>query len=181
MVLAIRKIPIFGPGGGAAPLGDPSNPSYNVAVSDEIAAASRNKAAKDADTARLHPLDAREPSRVPEGIAASETLSTIPESVAASTLNAVSLGEAPLRDQDLDDDSGSIVGSQTLHKSTSRLSEASGVSPELQRTKSPQGRRQAGHTAPSSVSVGSRQGTGLETIASRVEVGSFDHEAQATR
>lgn len=91
MVLATRKIPIFGPGGGAAPLGDPSNPSYNVAVSDEIAAATRDKAAKDADAARIHPLGPREPSRVPDGPTASEPLSTIPESVAASTLNAVSL------------------------------------------------------------------------------------------
>lgn len=177
----MRKIPIFGPGGGAAPFGDPSNPSYNVAVSDEIAAATRDKAAKDADAAIIHPLGPREPSRVPDGPTASEPLSTIPESVAASTLNAVSLGEAPLRDQGLDDDRGSIVGSQTLHKSTSQLSEASGASPELQKTKSPQGRRKAGHTAPSSTSVGSRQGAVLETIANRKEGGTFDHEAQATR
>ncbi|PVH74771.1 hypothetical protein DL98DRAFT_575425 [Cadophora sp. DSE1049] len=168
MVLAMRKIPIFGPGGGGAPLGDPSNPSYNVAVSDEIAAAARDKAAKDADAARLYSLSLRELSKVPEGPAGSETLPAIPESVAADSLNAVSLGDAPLRDQELDDDTVSLVGSQTLHKSTSRFSEASGVSQDLQKTKSPQGRRKAGHAAPSSSSMTSRQRTDLETIASRI-------------
>jgi hypothetical protein len=42
LVLALRKVPIFGPGGGGgAPLGDPANPTYSVSVSDEIASAAR--------------------------------------------------------------------------------------------------------------------------------------------
>lgn len=56
LVLALRKVPIFGPGGGGPALGDPANPSYSVAVSDEQAALAREKAARDADQARLHPM-----------------------------------------------------------------------------------------------------------------------------
>lgn len=37
MVLALRKVPIFGPGGGAAGLGDRANPTYSVAISDSEA------------------------------------------------------------------------------------------------------------------------------------------------
>ncbi|KAL5332055.1 hypothetical protein ACEPPN_001598 [Leptodophora sp. 'Broadleaf-Isolate-01'] len=164
LVLAMRKVPIFGPGGGVALLGDPSNPSYTVAVSDEIAAASRDKATKNTDAARLRPLNQGELPGASDVPAGSETLATIPESMAAKALNAINLGEAPLRDQETDNESVNIVGSQTLHKSTSRLSEASGLSPDLQQTKGPHGRRKAGHTAPSSSSMSSRQGTGLETI-----------------
>ncbi|TVY38847.1 putative MscS family protein [Lachnellula occidentalis] len=56
LVLALRKIPIFAPGGGAAALGDPTNPAYSVAVSDEVATAARHKATVDLDAARLMPL-----------------------------------------------------------------------------------------------------------------------------
>lgn len=41
LVLALRKVAIFGPGGGAPPLVDPRNPAYDVTVSDEIAAGAR--------------------------------------------------------------------------------------------------------------------------------------------
>ncbi|EXJ90349.1 hypothetical protein A1O1_03448 [Capronia coronata CBS 617.96] len=56
LVLAMRKIPIFGPGGGGAAAGDPANPTYSVAISDEEA--NRNKAAfeEDKDKNRLVPL-----------------------------------------------------------------------------------------------------------------------------
>lgn len=56
LVLAMRKIPLYGPGGGGAPAGDPANPTYSVAISDEEA--KRNKAAfeEDKDKSRLIPL-----------------------------------------------------------------------------------------------------------------------------
>lgn len=55
LVVAVRKIPIYGPGGGGAALGDPSNPSYSVSVSDEQAKAYREKAAQDKEAGRLIP------------------------------------------------------------------------------------------------------------------------------
>lgn len=58
LVLAIRKVPIFGPGGGGAALGDPSNPSYSVSITDEKAQQYREKAAEKKEQARLVPTSA---------------------------------------------------------------------------------------------------------------------------
>ncbi|KAG0648727.1 Mechanosensitive ion channel Msy1 [Hyphodiscus hymeniophilus] len=55
LVLALRKVPIYGPGGGGEPLGGPTNPSYSVAVSDSLAAESRDKAAEAKEAKRLVP------------------------------------------------------------------------------------------------------------------------------
>ncbi|KAI1084363.1 Mechanosensitive ion channel-domain-containing protein [Whalleya microplaca] len=56
LTLALKKVPIYAPGGGGEALGGPTNPTYSVAVSDAVAAASRDKAAKDKDAARLVPV-----------------------------------------------------------------------------------------------------------------------------
>ena len=55
LVLALRKVPIYGPGGGAEPLGGPSNPGYSVAISDSWAAEARDKAAAAKEGKRLVP------------------------------------------------------------------------------------------------------------------------------
>ncbi|KAM0504467.1 hypothetical protein D7B24_005658 [Verticillium nonalfalfae] len=55
LVLSLKKVPIYAPGGGAEALGGPTNPTYSVSVSDEIAAASRDEAAKKKEAARLIP------------------------------------------------------------------------------------------------------------------------------
>ena len=55
LVLALRKIPINGPGGGGAALGSVDQPSYTVAVSDATAAANRDAYAKSKDEKRLVP------------------------------------------------------------------------------------------------------------------------------
>ena len=41
LVLALRKVPIYGPGAGGAGAGDPANPTYSVAISHEIAEANK--------------------------------------------------------------------------------------------------------------------------------------------
>lgn len=55
LALALKKVPINGPGGGGEALGGPTNPSYSVTVSDAIAAAARDKADRDKDAARMVP------------------------------------------------------------------------------------------------------------------------------
>ncbi|KAG7136846.1 Mechanosensitive ion channel protein Msy1 like [Verticillium longisporum] len=52
LVLSLKKVPIYAPGGGSEALGGPTNPTYSVSVSDEIAAASREEAAKKKEAAR---------------------------------------------------------------------------------------------------------------------------------
>ena len=55
LVLAIRKVPIYGPGGGGAALGSMDAPSYSVAVSPEDAAKFRDAFDAGKDAKRLHP------------------------------------------------------------------------------------------------------------------------------
>ncbi|UNI20181.1 hypothetical protein JDV02_006297 [Purpureocillium takamizusanense] len=55
LAIALKKIPIYGPGGGAEALGGPTNPTYSVAVTDQFASAARDAAAKDKETGRMVP------------------------------------------------------------------------------------------------------------------------------
>lgn len=56
LALALKKVPIFGPGDSAIPaVGSFENPSYAVTVSDQLAAAAREKAEREADALRMVP------------------------------------------------------------------------------------------------------------------------------
>ncbi|KAK8039063.1 mechanosensitive ion channel [Apiospora rasikravindrae] len=55
LTLALKRVPIYGPGGGGDALGAPENPTYSVAVSDAEAAEARKKSAKAKEEARLVP------------------------------------------------------------------------------------------------------------------------------
>ena len=58
LVLAVRKVPIYGPGGGGAGVGDPANPSYSVAISNEQAATNKKVFAEDKEKKRMVPTGA---------------------------------------------------------------------------------------------------------------------------
>ena len=55
LVLALRKIPIYAPGGGDAALGDAGKPSWSVAISPEAAIVAREKYNADKNAKRLYP------------------------------------------------------------------------------------------------------------------------------
>ncbi|KAF2262761.1 hypothetical protein CC78DRAFT_497829 [Lojkania enalia] len=55
LVIALRKVPIFGPGGGDAALGDAGKPSWSVSISPEAAIAAREKFNIDKDAKRMYP------------------------------------------------------------------------------------------------------------------------------
>ncbi|KAN0086333.1 Mechanosensitive ion channel domain containing protein [Elaphomyces granulatus] len=57
LVLAIRKLPIYAPGGASPSLGDPGNPSYSVAISDDQAQLYRDKAKDDKESKRMIPTN----------------------------------------------------------------------------------------------------------------------------
>lgn len=64
LALSLKKVPIFGPGGGGAPpVGSFENPQYAVTVDDDYAAQAREKAAREADAARMVPLKPKGPVR----------------------------------------------------------------------------------------------------------------------
>lgn len=56
LVLALRKIPIYAPGGGDAVLGSSDKPTYSVSVSDEQAIAARDAYAATKESKRMVPL-----------------------------------------------------------------------------------------------------------------------------
>ncbi|KAK1818597.1 hypothetical protein LTR12_007029 [Friedmanniomyces endolithicus] len=55
LVSALRKVPIYAPGGGGKPLGDAANPSYSVSIADDIAKQNAAAAATAKDQARMVP------------------------------------------------------------------------------------------------------------------------------
>ncbi|KAI9846805.1 MAG: hypothetical protein M1837_003654 [Sclerophora amabilis] len=61
LVLAMRKVPIYGPGAGDAMLGDVSKPTYSVTISDAEAARNRDQFTAEKDAKRLIPTSAAEP------------------------------------------------------------------------------------------------------------------------
>ena len=55
VVRVLRQIPIYGPGGGDAPLGSESKPTYSVAVDDTWATQARKKFEEEKDKGRMFP------------------------------------------------------------------------------------------------------------------------------
>ncbi|RKF64158.1 putative MscS family protein [Golovinomyces cichoracearum] len=56
LILALRKVPIHGPGGDGDDLGGPSNPGYTVSVTDQWAANARNKSSDEKESKRFIPI-----------------------------------------------------------------------------------------------------------------------------
>ncbi|KAI9794335.1 MAG: hypothetical protein M1835_006637 [Candelina submexicana] len=121
LVLALRKVPIYAPGGGDAALGDVGKPTYSVAITDAEAAANRDAFAAKKEAKRLvpsqKPVNAPAPandtatsssndlfgspkSKGVSGARADTQSSTTAtrEQVAADALNARQAGVDPARD-----------------------------------------------------------------------------------
>jgi small-conductance mechanosensitive channel len=60
LVLALRKVPIYGPGGPDAMLGDKGKPTYAVAISETEAQKAREEYAASIEAARMVPTDKKE-------------------------------------------------------------------------------------------------------------------------
>ncbi|KAL8637049.1 MAG: hypothetical protein Q9228_005633 [Teloschistes exilis] len=80
IVLALRRIPIYAPGGGDAVLGSSDKPTYSVTVSDEQAAASREAYTKTKEEKRLIPSKKPNP---PEDTAVSSATDATPVATSA--------------------------------------------------------------------------------------------------
>jgi hypothetical protein len=99
LVLALRKIPIYGPGGGDAGLGDAGHPSWSVSISPAEAIAARDKFNADKDAKRLFPTKKPEEEE-DKGKSSSTDYLTVnhPETSAIHTLNNRKPGLDPVRD-----------------------------------------------------------------------------------
>ncbi|KAB5585423.1 mechanosensitive ion channel [Coniochaeta sp. 2T2.1] len=82
LTLALKRVPIYAPGGGGEALGGPSNPTYSVAVDDGYAAAARAKADEEKEMKRLVPTNP-----VRSGSTASKRGANTAEQQAAENLN----------------------------------------------------------------------------------------------
>lgn len=82
LVLAIRKVPIYGPGGGASAQGSSDNPSYSVSVSDAEAIKARDKASQAKEAKRLLPT-----KTAPESEKLADTLGSSAELRVMTSLN----------------------------------------------------------------------------------------------
>ncbi|KAF2712081.1 hypothetical protein K504DRAFT_488586 [Pleomassaria siparia CBS 279.74] len=105
LVLALRKIPIYGPGGGDASLGDAGKPSWSVAISPADAMAARDKYNADKEAKRLYPTPKPAPGN-DSGKGKSTTTTTTDylgmggtEGDAINAINARKAGADPQRDE----------------------------------------------------------------------------------
>lgn len=107
LVLALRKVPIYAPGGGDAGLGSAGQPSYSVAVGLEQAQAMRDKFTKDKDAKRIMAAKKEEPT---QGVASGVEFGS-PEYKAIDRLNTRAPGYDPARDDTWNArDDGSTIG-----------------------------------------------------------------------
>ncbi|KJZ75092.1 hypothetical protein HIM_05578 [Hirsutella minnesotensis 3608] len=168
LALALKKIPINGPGGGGETLGGPTNPSYSVAVSDQFAAAARAEAAKEKDESRLVPIgtgQTGEQVREMEQNAATE--------LNAHNLSADTHNLWDYRDQEVRSATPSNMRSDEHRRSR----DIENVRSDLMQRASTRGRRRAGEGLQNMTPTESRFGpTSPITSGSRLET--FDEEAQ---
>ncbi|KAK1987865.1 mechanosensitive ion channel [Colletotrichum cereale] len=164
LAMALKKIPIYAPGGGSEALGAPGNPAYSVAVSDQFASAARDQASKEKEAKRLVP------SPSAEGTSTKPDSST--EKQAAQEFN--------LRDPLAEEEWGyRVADDDTLSGSRDRRStDIERVRSQLMKrasTKGGGGRRKPGETIPLSP-VGDGSGLSLTQTTSRSRV--YDEEAE---
>lgn len=145
LVLALRKVPIYAPGGGSEPLGGPNNPGYSVAISDSWAAEARDKAAAAKEGKRLFP------SKPASDKPSSGDVGPAGEKKAAEAMNArdptadAAHGDAGSAWNSRDDNTlGSRDESLERHRST----EIDSMREGLMKRQSTRGRRKPGEAMP---------------------------------
>ncbi|KAI1816643.1 serine/threonine protein kinase [Poronia punctata] len=154
---ALKKVPIYAPGGGSEALGGPTNPSYSVSVSDREAAAAREKAAQEKDAGRLVPQNS------------STTTDENPAAKGFNTINPLSAAEAG-GGYNRDDDA--FANSNRL--SIDRVRSDAASTKSLRKTDSQRsGRRRVGETVPTE---GNRERA--PSLQVTQHLGAFDEEAE---
>ncbi|XXG97902.1 hypothetical protein Hte_004218 [Hypoxylon texense] len=173
LALALKRIPIYGPGGGGDPLGGPSNPTYSVAVSDAEAIAARDKAGQEKEGKRMVPAAPPAPARNPS----TSNKSGIPEereAKAAQGLNTINPARAAAEDWGFNrDDDVDESHDQSMDRKRSNDIESLRLELHKRESQRSGGRRRAGETLPS-------QPISENTPSFQItqHSGGFDEEAQ---
>lgn len=164
LALALKKVPIYGPGGGGEALGGPTNPSYSVAVTDQWAEKSRDDATKVKEAARLVPTNTSQTQEEAQEL----------EQQAASELNTRALAVETTGLWDLRDDR-SFATSREHSLDVQRSKDVESVRHDLLKKESQRGRRKAGEGL-SALSPTDSSTQGHNSHSPRLET--FDEEAQ---
>lgn len=168
LALALKKIPINGPGGGGEALGGPTNPTYSVSVTDDFASNSRDGAAKAKAASRMVPPpvnQTEEEAREAEEQAISG-INTRP--VVAET---VGMWDTP------DDKTMRSLSREPSREDRQRSRDVESMRNDLYKSQSQRGRRRAGEGLPSLSPTDSHPGASLSQQAPSPRLETFDEEA----
>lgn len=141
LVLALRKIPIYAPGGGGLALGEPGNPAYSVTVSDTLAAEAREHAAAEKNAKRLFPIEDKKKSdttTTSSGIDLGFPMTTATEARAADAMNHREPADDGL-------ESYNTTRNSSLERIKSREQDVEDLRQGLLQRKSTRGRRRPGN------------------------------------
>lgn len=165
LALALKKVPIYAPGGGTETLGGPTNPTYSVAVTDVFASQSREDAAKKKDSARMVPTAKEQTTKEHQQA----------EEHAVSELNTRPLHiETTLSAWDTrDSEPQNSPGDFAAEDDPLRSREIQQMRNDLHKKESQRGRRKAGNTI-SATPVDGR----FPSKSGGPRLGTFDEEAQ---
>ncbi|KAF4545065.1 Serine threonine protein kinase [Lasiodiplodia theobromae] len=163
LVQALRKIPIDPPGGNDAALGSADQPSFSVAISPSEALERRQAFLDGREKARLYPSKKEEPAAATSSgvdYVGSEMHS---ENQAINTLTARPIGSDPYRDGAFADraDQADINRTGSIVRSSMDAQDAEDVRSNLKR-ESTRGKRKAGPTSPSAITVSGPGGENSE-------------------
>jgi small-conductance mechanosensitive channel len=170
LTLALKRVPINGPGGGGDALGGPKNPTYAVAVSDEFAIKAREASEKEKEEKKLA-------NQLAEGTAGDAA--TKEEQRAADHLNTTDPVMEALEDWGYEN----TLNSRDPSADRKRATEVEAARRDFTHARESQrGRRKAGETLPASAfgdGVPSVQATQTGSPRSSRNHNSFDIERQA--
>lgn len=165
LALALKKVPIYGPGGSAAPaLGSHENPAYNVTVDDNYASKARTQAELDSDAGRMVPLlkpkrndtnASSRPQHVSEKQAVQE-LTTRPPLAGLDSHDGYDRDEEGNLDG-RNRDSSPTLNSRDPSQDRDRTENIEQIRADLVKRHSTRGRRKAGETVPSAPLGGGSQ------------------------
>lgn len=165
LALAMKKVPINGPGGGGDALGGPANPTYSVAVTDDWAAAARDASSKDKDASRMVPSTAAETGET----------DSMKEKNAMAELNT----RDPRNEEEwgyrMGDDGGDLTQMRSRVSSDHRRSTEASRSDLMKRSSTRGGRRKAGEAIPN-MTLGDTSSAQVPVHSPRLET--YDEEAQ---
>lgn len=172
LAVALKKIPIYGPGLGFEVLGGPTNPTYTVTVDNDFAVAARKEADKKKEEARLVPTPGHQTKEEALAMEQQAIIELNSRPVAADASGAWNFGEDRVRDD------RSIISRVASQDGRHSRGDVRSIRSGLFHRESQHGRRRAGEGLQRAhLMEGGLGGEELARASSR-RLSRFDEEAQ---